>query len=245
MMTAIRPTTTQRVRAFLAEQGMAPRPWATLDETYAALYRLLRRRCDDNAFWRPLAGLMRDLVTDAADGPRHLPAPQAELLKSWDVEDLVRDLRRALPGRCAPTGDHRRFARSLAAPALGGFLVLGLAAAGCDQVDEVNGEEPPAWAEGCTLDDSSELYAAIDENDTLSQSDKSDLCFCMATLATDSQDSLSALFEQCSTETVAMALEIFVSSCEGDGGTIQGDPSSWWSECWEIGAAYKGVAFPS
>jgi hypothetical protein len=239
MMATIRPTTTQRVRGFLIDQGIAPRPWSTLDETYAALYRLLRARRDDNAFWRPLAGLLRDVVADAADGPRRLPARQAELLRSWDVEELVRDLRRALPGRCAPVGDHRGFARALGAPVLGGFLVLGLAAAGCDDGGT------PAWAEGCSLDGGTGLYAAIDENDTLSGDEKAGLCTCVAALAVDSQQSLSALFEECSAESVAMALEQIAASCDSGGGAVDGDPSTWWTECWEIGAAYKGVAFPS
>jgi hypothetical protein len=246
MMTAIRPTTTRRVRDFLESQGLEPRPWATLDETHAALYGLLRSRRDDNAFWRPLAGLVRDLVADAADGPRRLPARQAELLRSWDVEELVRDLRRALPAECAPAGDHRGFSRSLGAPVLGGFLVLGLAMAGCDEVEDPGGGGggTPAWAAECSLDDGSEIYAVIDESEEISTGEKTDLCKCVAAMQTDWQEDLSAVFESCMPEVIADALEIIVDRCSAEGGDVTGNPADD-VDGMCFGAAYKGVSFPS
>jgi hypothetical protein len=251
MTTSIRPTTTRRVRDFLGEQGLAPRPWSTLDETYSALYGLLRSRRDDNAFWKPLAGLVRDIVADAADGPRRLPARHAELLRSWDVEELVRDLRRALPGDCAPAGDHRGFARALGAPVLGGFLVLGLAAVGCDNVEEPGGggggggDETPTWAADCSLDDGSEIYAAIDDNEEISTGEKTDLCKCMAAMQTDWQSDLSAVFEECGTEEIAYVLEELVGQCDDEAGVLSEDPTDLADGMCFGQPAYKGVAFPS
>jgi hypothetical protein len=247
MTTSIRPTTTRRVRDFLEAQGLAPRPWSTLDETYSALYGLLRSRRDDNAFWKPVAGLVRDIVADAAEGERRLPARHAELLRSWDVEGLVRDLRRALPGECAPAGDHRGFARTLGAPVLGGFLVLGLAAAGCDKVDDPGGGggETPEWAATCSLDDSSEIYSAIDDNEEISTGEKTDLCKCMAAMQTDWQSDLSAVFEDCGTEELAYVLEDLVDRCDAEAGALSEDPTDSADGMCFGQPAYKGVAFPS
>jgi len=242
MQTSIRPTTTQRVRDFLLAEGVTARPWSSLDETYAALYKLLRARCDDNAFWKPLSGLLRDVVADAADGPRRLPAPQAELLRSWDVEELVRDLRRALPGRCASAGDYRGFSRTLAAPVLGGFLVLGFAAAGCD-TPPGEGDDPPAWAEGCALDSSSEIYDAIGGADALDDLEKSGLCTCLAAMQSSWQQGLSEVFASCDPESIASFLAVYVDECEANGGTLPTDPTAP-AESWCWGAAYKGVSFP-
>jgi hypothetical protein len=243
MQTFIRPTTTQRVRDFLVAEGVAAQPWSSLDDTYAALYGLLRARSDDNSFWKPLSALLRDVVADAADGPRRLPAPQAELLHSWDVEELVRDLRRALPGRCAPACDYRGFSRTLAAPVLGGFLVLGLTAAGCDTPPGESGDTP-AWAEGCSLDASGEIYDAIDAAEDIVVADKAALCGCMAAMQSSWQQNLSEAFASCSPENIATLLEEYVGQCESNGGTLAEDPSGLAQGlCW--GAAYKGVSFPT
>ncbi len=132
---AIRPTVTQKVRRFLAAEGVEVKPWAGLDATYVELYRLMNRRRGDPAFWGPLAGLLRDVVEDVTDpqSPRRLAAPHAELLSGWEVRSLVDDLRRALPGdgTAEPT-TVRRFGAKLPASVLGGFLLLGLAAVGCN-----------------------------------------------------------------------------------------------------------------
>lgn len=132
---AIRPTVTHQVRAFLEERGVALRPWSGLDETYAELYSLLGRHRDDPSLWEPLTELMLEIRQGvlAPEAPSKLPAPDAELLASWDVAELVRDLRRALPDEL-DRPDARsvaRFAAGLQAAALGGFLLLGMAAAGC------------------------------------------------------------------------------------------------------------------
>ena len=242
MPSAIRPTTTQRARSFLAEQGAPVRSWCSLDETYAALYRLMRTRTGDDAFWKPLAALLREIVTDAAEGPRRLPAKGAELLRSWDVEELTRDLRRALPSRWDGDTSARRYASSLAAPALGGFLLLGLAAAGCDTAQDGGST---TWADGCSLDDGTRLFTAIDHNDTLTTDEKAALCDCMAAMQPDWQTNLSDVFQSCDPDVIASVLEDLVARCESQGGALGSNPSGDADEmCW--GAPdYKGVSFPS
>jgi hypothetical protein len=64
---AIRSTATQRVRAFLAGQGVALAPWSGLDETYVASYALSSRRGDDPAGWSPVTGLLEEIVGDVTD----------------------------------------------------------------------------------------------------------------------------------------------------------------------------------
>jgi hypothetical protein len=132
---AIVPTITQRVRTFLAGQGAELRPWSGLQETYDQLYGLLRQRRQDPEFWLPLKGLLREVVASAADSQRQGPASSvhAELLASWKVDELVDELRDALPDDA--TSARADFTRSLSTAVLGGFLLLGLAAAGCSGDD--------------------------------------------------------------------------------------------------------------
>ncbi len=133
---AIVPTVTHRVRGFLWAQGVRVKPWSGLEETYDALYELMRSRKDDPGFWPALAGLLRAIVESAAEpAAGRLPAPQAELLSSWDIDRLVADMRAALPEGQALSADSgrgafRRFTAGLAAPVLGGFLLIGMVAAG-------------------------------------------------------------------------------------------------------------------
>jgi hypothetical protein len=143
---ALMPTITHRVRSFLRSQGAEIVPWSGLDETYAELHAMLRRRREDASLWPPLAQLLREIVAAAADpNAGCLAAPDAELLASWDIDALIRDLRAALPESdpSTTTGEGsatalERFLSTLTAPVLGGFLLLGLVAAGCGgQTDEV------------------------------------------------------------------------------------------------------------
>ena len=139
------PTVTQRVRAFLDAEGVSLAPWATLDETYARLYGLLAARRDERAFWPSLEALLASLAEGVAgDGDAR---PVAELLGRGEIERLVADLRRALPAAGHERGPLIDFTASLAAPALCGFLLLGLAAAaGCSNpsAKDGNASPPPA-----------------------------------------------------------------------------------------------------
>jgi len=142
---AIKPTTTQRVRSFLAQHGTPIRPWASLGETYAQLYALLRQRKNDPTFWEPLAQLLQEVIDSAVDPqrPNKLAAPQAELLASWDVDELVQALREALPPDDpaddlkpdAPGAALSQFTGQLSVAMLGCFLLLGFVAAGCSDDD--------------------------------------------------------------------------------------------------------------
>jgi hypothetical protein len=149
---AIRPTTTQSVRIFLDGYGVGLRPWSSLDEVYGELHRLLERRKNDARFWPPLQRLLGELIQNAADasGSRALPAAGKEFLRSWDIEELIRDLKRALPdegGKGDGAGSPlRRFFSRLPAPALSGFLLFGLTAAKCDD-DEDDGDDADASAD--------------------------------------------------------------------------------------------------
>jgi hypothetical protein len=246
MPTAIRPTTTQRVRGFLGEQGVTSRPWASLDDTYAALYLLLRERRDDEAFWPVVGALLRRIVTDGADGPRRLPAPQAELLRSWDVDALVRDLRRALPGGADDRGGYRRLCGALAAPALGGFLALGVTAAGCDMAPDGDDGPAPAWAEGCALDSGGVVYGALDDS-ALADDEKSSLCGCLAALGSSTQATLSEMFAECDPEALADLLEGWIAECESAGlpESGAGNAADAAILACDAQAAYKGVSFPA
>jgi hypothetical protein len=149
----LRPTITQQVRTFLDDQGVALRPWSGLDETYRELYGLLNRKKRDPDFWEPLSALLGEVVEKAADRSQRgrLAAPGAELLSSWDVEEVVRKLRASLPGGDGGVNDVRRFTAKLPAAVLGGFLLLGLVAGRCN------------WSKDCSLDQSSPLWTAIDQ----------------------------------------------------------------------------------
>lgn len=137
------PTITHRVRSFLQAQGARVVPWSGLEETYAELYRLLRDRREDPSLWPGLAELLREVVSVLADRTAaQLAAPSAELLASWDIEALIRELRAALPSDDDDAdggGAIDRFLSGLKAPVLGGFLLIGLIAAGCGGQTTGNG----------------------------------------------------------------------------------------------------------
>ncbi|MBI5500333.1 MAG: hypothetical protein HY907_08825 [Deltaproteobacteria bacterium] len=267
---AIRSTVTQKVRGFLVREGVPLAPWTKLDDIYGELYGLMNRRRDDPAFWPPVARLLDDIVADVTDpaSPRRLPAPQAELLSSWDVSSLVSDLRRSLPGgevRGDPT-TVRRFGQKLAAQMLGGFLLLGLAAAGCneedgdilpdggdaaDVADEATscpGGSGSGWSESCALDSSSVLWCTIATSGA-DLDDRGQLCTCFAALNESWRTGLAALFATEDAATVARALgEMMTCVCpnptfrEGAYQDPVHAPTPTGSLC-EPAPAYKGVSF--
>jgi hypothetical protein len=245
METTIRPTITHRVRDFLEREGIELLPWSGLDDTYAALYEVLNRRRDDPAFWGPLAELLREVVAAASDAGARLPAPGAELLASWDIDDLVRDLRGALPGREAGPGALGRFTAGLSTAVLGGFLLLGMAATGCSD-EEVTALRPepeaaraaldaapasnvaadaaPAPPE-CGLEPSSVLRSTIDRS-SLADADKRDLCACLSSVGPSWSNGLTALFSTGTPEQIATALERIAELCSQEAADLDGEFSA-------------------
>jgi hypothetical protein len=244
---ALQPTTTHRVRGFLAGQGVDLKPWSGLDETYAAFYQLLRERQDDPAFWEPLGRLLEELARDP-EGRGSLPAPRAELLTDFDRETVLRDLRGALPpeGAMGPSLDVAGWVRSLSGPVLGSFLLFGLAASGCD------------WTEDCPLEENSSLWNAIDESD-MGYQKRADLCPCLSEMNADWDEGLTNLFETGSEGEIAAVLEEMVECCNHDTWVLNEnyedveqdlidrtrcDPPSFDPPPIGPQPAYKGVAFP-
>ena len=266
---AIVPTVTQRVRSFLAQQGAAIRPWAGLQETYDELYALLLRRKTNPEFWRPLKELLQEVVHSAADSQRRdrRAAGAVELLDSWQIDTLVDELRDALPADASACRSTRAdFTRSLSTAVLGGFLLLGLAAAGCSggggapggtggaggrtvlvggagggsggAVADSGGADGPA----CTQTVDSALEHAIGES-TLGTDAKSQLCQCFSALGTSWTTSLTQLFASATPDEISNMLGGLLRCCQSDGiETLAGfnaGPSSQDLDLIRSGAGYR------
>ncbi|MBW2454370.1 MAG: hypothetical protein JRI68_07660 [Deltaproteobacteria bacterium] len=268
---AIKPTITQRVRTFLASHGAPLAPWASLDETYAQLYALLRRRKDDPTFWDPLAKLLQEIIDSAVDPQRlkKLAAPQAELLASWDVDELVRNLRGALPPADPIEGANHvpdrvalgHFTRQLSAAMLGGFLLLGFVAAGTSSTSSSSssssgfdaGSEEDAgfvgpWDKNCTIDSASILYTTIEQS-SLSDQAKNELCNCFENLNSSWTEGLSALFANGSPEEISDALSEMIECCTAlhqlPDDYADGEAALLSGMLCMSNPIYKGVSFPS
>ena len=273
---AIEPTVTQQVRSFMVDQGVDLKPWTGLDETYGELYSLLNQRRDDPGFWPPLAALLQRVVDGAVDPerPGRLPAPEAELLASWDVSQLLEDLRAALPGG-EPSRDPsaiRGFTSRLSSAVMGGFLLLGLASAsGCSDDADVSRDAAAVdqtvdakvtpdtgarlpdmgpWFNKCNLDRSSVLWGSIDTS-TLKPAQKRDLCSCFDSLNKSWADGLTKLFSDGSAKDIASALEHMLSCCnKTNEKNLQQDYDKarddfLKSQLCKAGVPiYKGVSFP-
>lgn len=143
------PSAIQRVRSFLVEMcGMKVKPWASTEETLAALHTMLvaRQHCD--VFWDSLRGLLEKLACDVKQ--RQEAAPGAlvdnEVLDNQRYAALLDEIRACLAwqsGEASPAS-FRRLAGGLSAPALGLLLLLGgVAAVGCDRAAFKNGSKAP------------------------------------------------------------------------------------------------------
>lgn len=94
----LRPTLTQRVRAFLDAYDPIE-PWSTWTDALDRLHALLIARRDDSGFWADLQALADDLQNDIQRGRcEGLPAPEAELLSEAHVASVLTELRDALDG---------------------------------------------------------------------------------------------------------------------------------------------------
>jgi hypothetical protein len=229
----------------LAEQGIDLKPWSGLNETYSVLYALLNKKKGDHEFWKPLSKLIEEIVEGMVDaaGCARLAAPQAELLSSWDIEALVDDLQKALPGGGQPcfTAAVRGFGMGLSAPVLNLFLLLGLTVSACNHLDVRydgdNGSDASVdtesdagidtaadsdaivdtgtdWSGDCALDSGSVLWRTIFDAQADNE-DKALLCACFESLNPSWNAGLTHLFETKTPEQVATALEQLVICCQG------------------------------
>jgi hypothetical protein len=128
MESLIVPSAIQRIRSFLIEMsGMKVKPWATTEETLAALHTTLVARRGCEIFWASLRGLLEILARDLKQRQEASPGTLVdnELLDSERYATLLDEIRAALAGQAAEPATFRRLASALSAPALGLLLFLG------------------------------------------------------------------------------------------------------------------------
>jgi hypothetical protein len=135
MENLIIPSAIQRIRSFLIEMcGMKVKPWATTEETLAALHTTLVARHACDIFWTSLRGLLEALARNLKLRQEATPGTLVdnELLDSERYATLLDEIRAALACQTAESATFRRLASALSAPALGLLLFLGGAASvGC------------------------------------------------------------------------------------------------------------------
>jgi hypothetical protein len=132
------PSSIQRIRAFLVEMcGMKVKPWASTEETLAALHTTLVARHASRIFWDSLRALLENLAHDMK--ARASAAPDSlidnEILDPESYVGLLDEIRESL-ARQETDKSARSFphlSASLSAPALGLLLFLGgVASVGCE-----------------------------------------------------------------------------------------------------------------
>jgi hypothetical protein len=153
MESLIVPSAIQRIRSFLIEMsGMKVKPWATAEETLAALHTTLVARRGCGIFWASLRGLLEALARDLKTRQEASPGTLVdnELLDSERYATLLDEIRAALARQTEEPATFRRLASALSAPALGLLLLLGGATSvGCDGTGlrapaQVQDASPPA-----------------------------------------------------------------------------------------------------
>ena len=135
MENLIIPSAIQRIRSFLIEMcGMKVKPWATTEETLAALHTTLVARHGCDIFWTSLRGLLETLARDLKLRQAATPGTLVdnELLDSERYATLLDEIRAALARQTTGPASFRRLASGLSVPALGLLLFLGgVASVGC------------------------------------------------------------------------------------------------------------------
>jgi hypothetical protein len=147
------PSSMQRIRSFLVERcGMKVKPWASAEETLAALHDTLAARDGCGIFWDSLCVLLENLACDLKT--RSETSPEAlidnEVLDSERYARLLDEIRQSLsrqkaePAAGTATGTFRQLSAALSAPALSLLLFLGgVAVAGCEQSGLKQGNSQP------------------------------------------------------------------------------------------------------
>ena len=128
MESLILPSAIQRIRSFLIERcGMKVKPWATTEETLAALHTTLVARHQCQIFWTSLCGLLETLARDLKARQEALPGSLVdnELLDGERYAALLDEIRAVLAAQTAEPATFRRLASALSAPALALLLLLG------------------------------------------------------------------------------------------------------------------------
>jgi hypothetical protein len=121
MESLILPSAIQRIRSFLVEMsGMKVKPWATTEETLAALHTTLVARHPCQIFWTSLRGLLETLARDLKIRQASLPGALVdnELLDSDRYAMLLDEIRAALAAETGQPATFRRLASALSAPAV-------------------------------------------------------------------------------------------------------------------------------
>ncbi len=132
------PSSIQRIRAFLVEMcGMKVKPWATAEETLAALHATLVARQSCDIFWTSLRGLLETLARDLKTRQEAAPGVliDNELLSPESYASLLEEIRACLARQQGgQVSSFRRLAQGLSAPALGLLLLLGgVTTVGCER----------------------------------------------------------------------------------------------------------------
>ena len=131
------PSAIQRIRSFLIEMcGMKVKPWATTEETLAALHTTLLAKRQCSIFWASLRPLLERLAADLKTRQEAEAGTLVdnELLDGGRYQALLDEIRLAVNGQQPDGFTFRRLAGALSAPALGLLLLLGSAATvGCER----------------------------------------------------------------------------------------------------------------
>ena len=127
-------TSLLEIRNFLEAERAAPEAWAAPEASLESLYALLVERRDDALFWSRLRLLALRLEDHRVDLGR---LRHSEALGYATVDKLLTDLRADLHAIAPPAAVSwkRVLSGSLRATSLAAFLLLGTAAASCDDGD--------------------------------------------------------------------------------------------------------------
>jgi hypothetical protein len=132
------PSSIQRIRSFLIEMcGMKVAPWASTEETLAALHTTLVARHGCGIFWDSLRTLLEKLAHDMKTRASATPGTviDNEVLDGHHYARLLDEIRQSLDRQEAEatTGSFRQLSAALSAPALSLLLFLGgVASVGCE-----------------------------------------------------------------------------------------------------------------
>lgn len=129
MDSAIVPSSIQRIRSFLVEMcGMKVKPWASAEDTLAALHATLVARQGCDVFWTSLRVLLETLARDMAARQQAVPGALVdnEILSPESYAALLGEIRACLAKQPSqPVSSFRGLAQALSTPALALLLLLG------------------------------------------------------------------------------------------------------------------------